>query len=107
MLVPAKRKVTIKKVPKRNNSRGSDSKSVSPRTGATTKRRSVLGESKHGPGSGPQWKAGGIRYPNLYKALLEEPSRMRRTKLLEDNSRAEKGDGRIMRRPTRTRIKNQ
>ena len=67
----------------------------------------VLGEEKYGPGSEPQWKAGGTRYPNLYKALLEEPSRTRRTKLLEDNSRAKKGDGRIVRRPARARIRNQ
>ena len=66
-----------------------------------------MGESKYGPGSGPQWNAGGTRYPNLYKALLEEPLRMRRTKLLEDNSRAEKGDGHIMRRPARAQIRNQ
>ena len=52
----------------------------------------VLGEEKYGPGSEPQWKAGGARYPNLYKALLEEPLRTRRIKLLEDNSRAKKGD---------------
>ena len=66
----------------------------------------MLGESKYGPGSGPQWKAGETRYPNLYKALLEEPSRIRWTKLLEDNSRAKEGDGRIMRRPERARIRN-
>ena len=67
----------------------------------------VLGEEKYGPGSEPQWKAGGTRYLNLYKALLEEPSRTRRTKLLEYNSRAKMGDGRIMRRPARARIRNQ
>ena len=67
----------------------------------------LLGESKYGPGSGPQWKAGGSRYPNLYTALLQEPSRTRRTKLLEDNSRVKLGDGRIMRRPARARIRNQ
>ena len=67
----------------------------------------MVGEGKYGPGSGPQWKTGGTRYLNLYKALLEEPSRMRRTKLFEDNSWAEKGDGCIMRRPTRAWIRNQ
>ena len=107
MLAPAKRKPTIKRILKRGITRGSDSKSVSPRTGATAKRRSVLGEGKYGPGSGPQWKTGGTRYPNLYKALLEEPSRMRRTKLLEDNSRAKEGNSRNMRRPTRAWIRNQ
>ena len=63
----------------------------------------LLGESKYGPGSGPQWKTGGSRYPNLYKAFLEEPSRTLRTQLLEDNSCAKVGDGRIVRRPTRIR----
>ena len=67
----------------------------------------VLGEEKYGPGSEPQWKAGGTRYPDLYKALLEEPSRTRRTKLLEDKSRGKMGDGRIVRRPARARIRNQ
>ena len=42
-----------------------------------------------------------------YKALLEEPSRTRRTKLLEDIPRGKIGDGRIMGRPARTRIRNQ
>ena len=35
----------------------------------------MLGEEKYGPGSEPQWKADGARYPNLYKALLEESPR--------------------------------
>jgi hypothetical protein len=107
VLAPEKRKTNAKRIPKRGITRSGDSKSISPRTGATAKRRSVLGEDKYGPGSGPQWKTGGTRYPNLYKALLEEPSRIRRTKLLEDNSRAEVGDGRIIRRPARARIRNQ
>jgi hypothetical protein len=107
VLAPEKRKTNAKRIPKRGITRSGDGKSISPRTGATAKRRSVLGEDKYGPGSGPQWKTGGTRYPNLYKALLEEPSRIRRTKLLEVNSRAEVGDGRIIRRPARARIRNQ
>ena len=67
----------------------------------------VLGEEKYGPGSEPQSKTGGTRYPNLHKALLEEPSRIRRTKLLEDNLRAKEGDGRNTRRPARAWIRNQ
>ena len=67
----------------------------------------MLGEGKYGPVSGPQWKTRGTRYPNLYKTLLEEPLRMRRTKLLEDNSRAKEGDGCNARRPTRAWIRNQ
>ena len=98
---------TTKKIPTRAIPWGSNSKMISPRTGAMTKRRSVLGDSKYRPGSGPQWKAGGNRYPNLYKALLEEPSVMRRKKLLGDSSRAEEDNGQIMRRPLRARIRNQ
>ena len=60
-----------------------------------------MGEEKYGPGSEPQWKAGGTRYLNLYKALLEEPLRTRRTKLLEDIPRGKIGDGRNTRRPAR------
>ena len=41
VLVPAKRKTTTKKVPKKIISRGSDSKLNSQRTGATAKQRSV------------------------------------------------------------------
>ena len=54
MLIPTKWRPTTKKVPQQGMSRGSDSKLISPRTGATAKYRSVLGEGKHGPGSGPQ-----------------------------------------------------
>ena len=107
VLAPAKHRPKTKKVSKQVIPRGSDAKSISPRTRATAKRRSMLGEEKYGPGSEPQWKAGGTRYPNLYKALLEEPSRTQRTKLLEDNSRGEIGDGSIVRRLARARIWNQ
>merc|ERR1712194_97498 len=102
MLLPKTKKASKRVIP-----RGSDGKSISPRTKATAKRRSVLGEEKYGPGSEPQWKAGGARYPNLYKALLEEPSRTLRTKLLEDIPSGKTGDGRNTRRPARARIRNQ
>ena len=52
VLVPAKLKPTAIKVPKWGISRGSDSKLISPRTGATAKQRSVVGESKYGSVSG-------------------------------------------------------
>ena len=107
VLAPAKRRPKAKKVSKRGITLGSEDKPISPRTGATAKQRSVLGDGKYGPGSGPQWKTRGTRYPNLYKALLEEPSRIRRKELLEDNSRAGVGDSHIMRRPARARIRNQ
>ena len=89
VLVPVKRKNTSTKVPTKGVPRGGKSQSISSRSGATTKQRSVLGESKYGPRFGPPWKAGGSHYPKLYKALLQEPSRTRRTMLLEDNSQAE------------------
>ena len=69
--------------------------------------RYLLGEEKYGPGSEPQWKAGGGRYPNLYKAILEEPSRILRTKLMKDIPDGKTGDGRNTRRPARTRTRNQ
>ena len=93
MLSPMKKKDTLNKVQKRSVSWSNDTKSISPRSYATAKRRSVLGESKYGPGSGPQWKAGRSRYPNLYKALLQESSPIR-------------GDNRIIRRIARARIGN-
>ena len=107
MLVPASWKTTTKKIPKKRISRGSDSKSVSPRTSATAKQRSVLGESKYWPGSGPQWKVGGFRDLNIYKALLQEPSRLRKREFLEDNSRAKKSGGWNTRRPVCAQIRNQ
>ena len=50
---------------------GKGEKSISPRSKASEKRRSVLGETKYGPGSEPQWKAGRTRYLAFYKAMLE------------------------------------
>ena len=82
VLAPAKQKTTTEKIPKRGVPQGGDTKLISPRSVATAKQRSVLGESKYEPGSGPQWKTGGTRCPNLYKVLPEEHSRIRRTKLL-------------------------
>ena len=58
----------------------------------------VLGESKYGPNSGPQWKAEGSRYPNLYKVLLQEPLRLRKRELLENNSQVKKPGGQNTRR---------
>ena len=42
----------------------------------------LLGGPKYGPGSEPQWKASRTRYPAFYKALLEEPSRTKRSEIL-------------------------
>lgn len=64
----------------------------------------VLWESKYGPWSGHQWKVGRSHYPTLHKALLRKLSRMRRTKLLADNLRAEHAGGHITRSPARAPI---
>ena len=79
----------------------------SPRYGATTKQRSVLGEDKYGPGSRNQGKDGGSRYPNLHKALLQEHSRTRRAKLLEDNLQAELAGDQNTQRSAHAWIRNQ
>ena len=62
----------------------------------------MLRESKYGPGSGPQWKAGGSCYPNLCKALLQEPSGMGRDRLIKDDLRVKKpGDQDARKQPER------
>ena len=38
----------------------------------------LLGEDKYGPGEGAMWKRVNARFPNLYKALLEEPDKATR-----------------------------
>ena len=38
----------------------------------------MLGEDKYGPIEGAMWKRVNARFPNLYKALLEEPDRATR-----------------------------
>ena len=48
----------------------------------------VLGEPKYGPRSEPQWKAGRTRYPDFYKALLEEPSRTKQREMLVADQRS-------------------
>ena len=101
VLSPAKQNTTSKKVPKKVVPRGGDSKSISSRSGATSKKRSVLGESKYWPKYRPQWKAGGSRYLNLYTTLLHSPSRKRTTMLLEDKLQAKLGNGWIIRRQIR------
>ena len=58
------------------------------------------------PGLDPSGRLEGPIIQTYTRALLEEPLRIRRTTLLKDNSRAEKGDGRIMIRPARVWIRN-
>ena len=38
----------------------------------------MLGEDKCGPVEGAKWKRVNARFPNLYKALLEEPDKATR-----------------------------
>ena len=98
VLAPVKRNVTFCKMPKKGVPRGGKIELISLRSSATAKRRSVLEESKYGPNSGPQWKAEGSRYPNLYKVLLQEPLRLRKRELLENNSQVKKPGGQNTRR---------
>ena len=49
---------------------------------ATTVRITVLGDPKYGLGSEPHWKAGSARYPDFYRALLDEPSRTNRIEMM-------------------------
>ena len=65
---------------------GSKRKSISPKAKPSEKRRSVLVDPKYGPGSKPHLKAGSARYPAFYKALLDEPSRTKRIKMLRARS---------------------
>ena len=53
VLAPARRDVTSSKIPKKGVSRGGKNKSISPRSSATAKQRSVLGGSKYRPESRP------------------------------------------------------
>ena len=42
------------------------------------KRRSVLNDAKYGPGNGPHWGADRSRYPNITRALADEPDPKKR-----------------------------
>ena len=64
----------------REQMRGIKKRSISRHDEAVAKRRSVLNDTKHGPGNGPHWGSGRSRYPNLIRALTEESDpRKRRT----------------------------
>ena len=67
----------------------------------------VLGESKHGPGSVPQWKADKSRYPHLYKTFLQETLRLRKRELLEDDLWGKKPGDQNTRRLVQAGIWNQ
>ena len=41
-----------------------------------------MGDPKYVPGSKPHWKAGSVRHPDLYKALLDETSRTKRIEMV-------------------------
>ena len=61
----------------------------------------LMGEPKYGPCSASQWKAEGTHYPSLHKALLQEHSRIQRTKAAEDNERIKN-----LRDPNRRRVRD-
>ena len=46
--------------------------SQQPSSKALAKRRSVLSDSKFGPGDGPNWAVGQTRYPNFQHLLAQE-----------------------------------
>ena len=78
ILAPARCEATSGKKAKKVTPHGDEIEFISSSSKATTKqKKSVLGKTKYGPGSGPQWKAGGTCYLNLHKApLLQEPLKL-------------------------------
>ena len=82
VVAPTKKMPSYKSILEKGIIQGRGGKSNSPRSKASEKRRSVLGEPKYGPGSEPQWKVGRTCYPAFYMALLEEPSRTKRIEML-------------------------
>ena len=87
MVVPVKKVAKPGSDDSKKSIQGSKHKSVSLREKTSEKRRSVLGEPKYGPGSEPHFKAGSARYPDFYKALLEESSRTKRIKMVRARKR--------------------
>ena len=75
VVVPVKTPV---KNPTKGTTRGVKEGSIPPIAKQVAKRRSVLGEDKYGPIEGAMWKRVNARFPNLYKALLEEPDKATR-----------------------------
>ena len=55
------------------NKKDVKSKSISPAVNTVAKRRSVLNDNRYGPGNRPHWALNKTRFPNLIKALNEEP----------------------------------
>ena len=88
VVAPTKNMPSYKSILEKGLIQGKGGKSISPRSKASEKRRSVLGEPKYGPGSEPQWKSGRTHYPALYRALLEEPSRTKRREMLFADQRS-------------------
>ena len=66
------------KCPKKGKTGGVKQGSIPPSAKQVAKRRNVLGEDKYGPVEGAKWKRVNARFPNLYKALLEEPDKATR-----------------------------
>ena len=55
------------------NKKDVKSESISPAVNTVAKRRSVLNDNRYGPGNRPHWALNKTRFPNLIKALNEEP----------------------------------
>ena len=78
VVVPVKKVSKPGPVDRERSIQGSKRKLIPPKETPSEKRRSLLVDSKYGPGSKTHWKAGSARYPAFYKALLDEPSRTKR-----------------------------
>ena len=69
----------------REQERGIKKRSIPQQTKMVAKRRSVLNDAKYGPGNGPHWGTNRSRYPNLIRALAEEPDPKKRRTLSESH----------------------
>ena len=64
------------------NKRDANSKPILPAVNTVAKRRSVLDDNKYGPGNRPHWAINKTRFPNLIKALNQEPDMGTRNQVL-------------------------
>ena len=71
------------KIPTKGKTAGVSKNSIPPQALQAAKRRSVLEVDKYGPDESSRWKRVNARFPNLYKALLDEPDRATRVARLK------------------------
>ena len=87
MVVPVKKVAKSGSDDRKRSIQGSKHNSIFLRENPSEKRRSVLGDPKYGPGYEPHWKSGSARYPDFYKALIEEPLRTKRIEMVRAHMR--------------------